>query len=250
MTQSTALTPKQREIRDREWRILQVATPMIRHGGLAAIQMGTIAKEMHLTRGTLYNHFANREEIVLSLAAQAVRRRVALLQFAVDLHGHSRDRVAAVGLACEAYVDLMPDDFAVEQMVRHDSIWQKTSDARQNQLRDDEKHCMQLVGQTVASAVEKNDLTLGQFQTAEGVLFGLWSLIYGGLTIEATSPSLADAGIESPRQAIRSNFNALLDGIGWYPLHDPLRYESFANEAMTSIREQAKQILASGGEVS
>ena len=120
------LTPKQLEIRERESRILSVATPMIRDGGLEAIRMDRIAKEMRLTRGTIYNHFANREEIVLSLAARAVRRRIELFRFAVSLSDQTRRQISAVGIACEVYADEMPDDFAAEQMVRHDSVLQKT----------------------------------------------------------------------------------------------------------------------------
>lgn len=216
---------------------------MIRDGGLGAIQMGTIAKQMGLTRGTLYNHFANREEIVLCLAARAIRRRLALFQFAIDRFERPRDQIAAVGLACEVYVDKMPDDFAVEQMVRHDSVLLKTSAIHRDQLHRDEKECMELVGGVVQQAVRAGDLVLDDEDSAQNVLFGLWSLIYGGLTLEATSPSLAQVGIESPRIAIRRNCNAMLDGIRWQPLLDPARYQSFAIATKRQIDAQAKHII-------
>lgn len=238
------LTPKQLEIRQREDRILSVATPMIRDGGLEAIRMDRIAKEMGLTRGTIYNHFANREEIVLSLAARAVRRRVSLFQYAASLSDQSRRQISAVGIACEIYADEMADDFAVEQMVRHDSVWIKTSAARRQRLLDDEQSCMGVVGKVVHGAIHTGDLKVPRGRTPEDVLFGLWSLTYGGLLIERTSPSLAEIGIADPRAAIRRNCHAMLDGIDWKPRFDSSAYHRWVRQIHPKLTDRARQILA------
>ena len=62
----------------------------------------------------------------------------------------------------------------------------------------------------------------------EDIVFGLWSLVYGSLLLEMTSPSLADIGIVDSRRAIRRNCNALLDGLGWQPLYCPDAYAKWA----------------------
>lgn len=239
----SSLTPKQLEIRQREARILSVATPMIRDGGLEAIRMDRIAKEMRLTRGTIYNHFANREEIVLSLAGRAIQRRIALFEYAISLADQSRRQIAAVGIACEVYADQMPDDFAAEQMVRHDSVLMKTSEARRGRLLADEHACMAVVGQAVVGAVERGDLKVPRGQDAPDVLFGLWSLVYGGLLIEATSPSLTNIGISDSRSAIRRNCNALLDGLHWQPPYEASAYNRWVKQIHPKLVDQSQQIL-------
>ncbi|MEM6980744.1 MAG: TetR/AcrR family transcriptional regulator [Planctomycetota bacterium] len=228
------LTPKQREIRARETRILDTAHPMIRRGGLSSISMNAIAEQIGVTRGTIYNHFPNKEDILLSLAARAVRRRSRLFQAAIDWAEAdpkcgSRDACSGIGIAAEVYVDQFNDDFTIEQAIRHDPVWEKTSARRRDVLADCETACITQVGYVIGHAIAARDLEVPTGATAEAltqqIVFGLWSLVYGGLVIEATSPSLPQSGITQPRQTMRHNCAALLDQVGWQPMHDPAHYQ-------------------------
>ena len=238
------LTPKQREMRSREQLILKHAVPIIRDGGLAALSMDAIAREIRCTRGTIYNHFPNKEDIALSLAARAVQRRLRLFEYAVTLSDQPRERMAAIGISCEVYADLMADDFLIEQMVRHDSVWPKTSEGRREVLLKCEQQCIVQVGMSAHEALACGDLQLPRGGRVEDIVFGLWSLVYGGLVLEATSPSLAEAGIMQARVAIRRNCNAMLDGLGWQPLYDASKYAKFVRRVQTKLEARAKEILA------
>ncbi len=242
------LTPKQREIRSRERLILTHSVTIIRDGGLAALSMDTIARKMRCTRGTIYNHFPNKEDIALALAARAVRRRLRLFEFAATLSKQPRERMAALGISCEVYADDMSDDFFIEQMVRHDFVWPKTSEGRRDVLHDCEHKCIVQVGLSVHDALASGDLQLPRGGCVEDVVFGLWSLVYGGLILEATSPSLAEAGITHARVAIRRNCNALLDGLGWQPLYDASSYSKYIRRIKPKLETHAKEILADTSE--
>jgi len=213
------LTPKQRMIRLRESQILDLARPMIAQGGLAALSMDAIAHELQTAKGTIYNHFPNKEEIVLALAVQAVDRRLALFNHAVMMRGTSRQRIAAIGIACEVFVDVLPEWFRAEQIIRHETVWGKTTEKRQEILRNCEGRCMHTVAGVVRDAVAAGDLQIDATYRIEDIVFGLWSLVYGGLVLEATSPSLVDVGIVDSRAAIRRNCNSMLDGLNWQPLY-------------------------------
>lgn len=253
MNQSATLTPKQREIRDREQRILDIAQPLIHHGGLSSINMDAIAREMGCTRGTIYNHFPNKEDILLALAARAVTRRIDLFQSAIDLvsamPGRShRDACASIGIAAEVYVDKMPHDFLVEQAIRHDTVWEKTSAGRREVLGACESSCIAMIAGLVHSAIGAGELTVTKGVTVaeltQQIVFGLWSLVYGGLVIETTSPSLSAVGIENPRQAIRRNCNALLDNLGWQPLYNARQYNALVKRITPHLIEHASGVLA------
>ncbi|XZE56432.1 TetR/AcrR family transcriptional regulator [Planctomycetaceae bacterium SH139] len=222
------LTPKQRELRERESRILELARPMIAGGGMAALSMEAIASELKLARGTVYNHFPNKEEIILALAIQAVEQRLAIFNEAVTMRGTPRERVAAIGIGCEIFADHFPELFRVEYIIRHDLVWEKTSPRRQSLLRSCEGRCMHTVAGVVRDAIANGDLHLKTNSQIEDIVFGLWSLVYGSLLLEMTSPSLADIGIVDSRRAIRRNCNALLDGLGWQPLYCPDAYAKWA----------------------
>lgn len=203
----------------RESQILDLARPMIAQGGLAALSMDAIAHELQTAKGTIYNHFPNKEEIVLAIAVQAVDRRLELFNHAVMIRGISRQRIAAIGIACEVYVDLLPELFRAEQIIRHETVWGKTTEKRQEILRNCEGRCMHTVAGVVRDAVSAGDLQLDSAHRIEDIVFGLWSLVYGGMVLESTSPSLADVGIVDSRAAIRRNCNSMLDGLNWQPLY-------------------------------
>jgi AcrR family transcriptional regulator len=224
------LSPKQNEIRAREARILELARPMVASGGLAALSMDTIAQLLNSAKGTVYNHFPNKEEIVLALAVQAVETRLALFNHAVMMRENPRARISAIGIACEMYADHFRELFLTEILVRNENVLEKTSTKRQEVLRNCEGRCMHVVAGVVRDGVACGDLQLRTNQTAEDIVFGLWSLVYGGLLIEATSPSLTSVGINHPRQAIRLNCNAMLDGIGWMPLYKRDQYERLTHK--------------------
>lgn len=242
------LTRKQQEIRQREQQILSTAGPLIRAGGLAGFSMDAVAKKMRYTRGTIYNHFPNKEDIVLSLAARAVQRRVDLFEFAIGLATKSRQRIAAIGIACEVYADALPDDFAVEQMVRHDSVWEKTSSSRQDLLTRCEGQCMQIVDGVLNDAVNCGDLPMTRNHSTADICFGLWSLIYGGLVLEQTSPSLSLMGIQDSRKAIRRNCNAMLDGLNWQSPYDATSYNRFVKRITPRLADQCRLLTDTDSE--
>ncbi|WP_044301441.1 TetR/AcrR family transcriptional regulator [Rhodopirellula sallentina] len=244
---SPVLSAKQREIRARGGRILDAAYPLVREKGLAAVSMEAIAREMQCTRGTIYNHYVNKEDILSALATRSVRRRMEMFRYAVTLSDQPRERCAAIGIAAEVYVDCLPDDFAIEQTTRHDPVWQKASPTRRELLAECEQQCINCLSGVIGAAIESGDLTLAngisRQRLTEQLVFGLWSLVYGGLVLEATSPSLGNAGISHPRIAIRRNCNALLDDLGWRPLYDAGAYQSFVVAITPKLRRHAKRLL-------
>ena len=130
-------------------------------------------------------------------------------------------------IARQQHVVHQADDFLVEQIVRHDSVWQKTSPGRRELLHDCESQCMGVICEVIEKAVASGELSLPRGRQAPDIVYGLWSLVYGGLLIESTSPSLNEAGISEPRMAIRRNCNAMLDGLGWIELYDARKYGRF-----------------------
>ena len=265
---SETLTPKQREIRERGGRILDSAFPMIREGGLSAINMDAIAKEMKCTRGTIYNHFPHKEDILLALATRSVRRRTQIFEFAISLGMHPREQCAAVGIAAEVYADHMPNEFAIEQMTRHDPLWNKTSPERRDILEQSEQRCLVEVGKVIESAIRCGDLPVPSSTSksvatrllVERLVFGLWSLVYGGLVLEATgrlvgaSNKAASNGgtqpirINQPRTAMRRNCNAMLDSVDWQPLYEPKVYDRFVRKIQPKIIQHVGVIRDSTNE--
>ncbi len=175
------LSPKQREIADREQHVLRISRQMLKLGGYLGLSMDAIAAELDYSKGTIYNHFPCKEEIIIALAIETMDKRSEMFEKAARYSDSSRARLAAIGVAAELFVRLYPDHFEVEQLIRSSSIWDKTSQARRQRMHDGESRCMGIVAAIVREGMSAGELELPAEMTPEDLVFGLWSLTFGAI---------------------------------------------------------------------
>jgi AcrR family transcriptional regulator len=221
------LTRKQREIQQREERILEIARTMVLEGGYIGLNMDRIAQELEYSKGTIYQHFSNKEDILVALAVSTMERRIGLFNRAVEFKGHPREKLCAIGFASRLFFERYPEFFQVEQLIRSTSLWEKTSQARQMAMQTCETACVSTVGRVIYEAIDVGDLLLPAEITPEELVFGLWSMHFGAFTILATSnhASLGQLGIVQPHDAIHHNIQMMLDGYQWRPLSTEHDYQ-------------------------
>ncbi len=213
------LSPKQREIHERERQILELARPILLDEGYHALSMDRLAVQMQYAKGTLYNHFPNKEEIVAALALEALELRLSMFERASLLSSHSRERMMAIGCACDLYTIQCSEHFAVEQLLRNSVVWEKSSRRRQELIQQYELRSMSIVAGIVRDAMAAGDLQLAPRMKAEELVFGFWALTYGSHVLIASSPSLPDIGVSDPVRSIRYHAWTLMNGYGWLPCY-------------------------------
>ncbi|MFT5299558.1 MAG: AcrR family transcriptional regulator [Mariniblastus sp.] len=212
------LTPKKREILERETQILEAARAIVVSQGYHGLNMDRIAAQVNYSKGTIYNHFSCKEEIIIALAIQNSSKRTELFQQAAQFKGCSRHRMMAIGEAAEKFVREYPDYFLFEQILQLASVLEKTSEKRQAVIQGCEMQCMSVVAGLVRDAIAAEALTLPDGFTPEKLVFGIWSLTSGAFSIVHTSDSLQQMGLDDPYETVRDHTAALLDGYGWTPL--------------------------------
>lgn len=233
------LTPKQREIRDREERILKIARQTIISDGYHGLNMDRIAEEIGASKGTIYNHFGCKEEIIIALAVQTMKKRVQLFQAASQFRGSSRQRMFAVGRANNHFFHQFPDYFRFEQMLRIDSIWEKTSAKRRGLIKSCEMNCMAVVAGIVRDGIASEDLKTPIDFSPEDIVFGLWSISLGAQSIIASSDSLMDLGVNSPDATLMRHIHLLLDSFLWKPLSTEFDYSSLESRIDEEVLSQS-----------
>ena len=238
-------TRKQREIQERESKILAVARDLFAKEGYHGLSMDRIAAELEYSKGTIYNHFPCKEEVLISLANSALTKRTEMFRAAASYLGNTRQRLTAVGAAAEVFVRCFPNHFAVEQLIRSSSVWDKTSEKRQSAMLDSERTCLEAVADIVRDAIVGGDLVLSDSMPPEGVVFGLWAMSSGAYAILATGDSLKDAGLGDPYLIVRKNMNTYLDGLGWLPDSTDFDYMEFFQQLQEEMMaEQAATNLS------
>jgi AcrR family transcriptional regulator len=219
-------TRKQRDMEQREALILKVAQEMLVVDGYLGMTMDRIATQCEYSKGTIYNHFPNKEEVVAALAVQTMNLRADLFNRASTFGGKSRERMAAVGYSLELFVRLYPHQFKALSIIQAASVRQKTSDERQQALQACDNRCMAIVTGIVRDGIAQGDLVLPAGTTSEHLTFGLWTMNYGAYTVMGTDIPLAELGIDDPFQVTHRNSQLLLDGYDWRPLSSEWDYEA------------------------
>ncbi len=218
------LTRKQREIELRTAEILRVSKPILVQEGFHALSMDRVAAQMEYAKGTIYNHFPHKEEIVLALAVESINLRRKLFEHASTYSERPRLCMMALGTACEFYSQKCSDDFVIEQWVRNTNIWEKSSERRQNLVRECEGDCMKVVSSIVRRAINHGDLLIPNEMTPEEFVFGYWAISFGSQILTYSSPSLAAIGIHNPFRAIRTHCCTLMNGFQWQPIMELPEY--------------------------
>lgn len=215
---------KQREWQQREDLILDVARQMLLEGGYLGLNMDRIAEATEYSKGTMYQHFSCKEEVLSAICTQSLEQMVALFEQGSTFAGRTRERLMAIGEAYDLFVQLYPHHFQSSQILQTVSIRAKTSVERQQRLDACERRCIAIVSGIVRDGITQGDLVLPAWTSPEQLTFGLWALAFGAHSIMAHKP-LESLGIERPHDTLYYNYHIMLDGVGWQPLSHVWDYE-------------------------
>lgn len=220
------LSRKQREIQERELRLLDVGRKMLVEQGFAGLNMDRLAESAEYSKGTVYQHFSSKEDLVAALAVQTCDERARLFQKALAFKGGTRERFMAVGMADELFVRLHPHYFRSEMVVRLADLGDRVSPERLAAVDASERNCCGNVLELLREAVACGDLPLAPGQAPQDVLFAVLALSIGANHAMFNYQSLLQRmEIASPLAAYREATQTLLDGFGWKPLRAEWNYE-------------------------
>lgn len=240
-------TRKERQFRERGDLVLRVARTLLLERGYLGLTMDRIATATEYSKGTIYQHFANKEEIVAALAVQTAEKRVALFERGAASTGSTRERILGVGIAAEVFLRLYPDHFKAEQITRATSIREKISPETAASLLDLEHRCVGIATDVVRDAVSAGELALPDGVAPETVSFGLWCLTYGVFTLLVTEGRpFADLGFADPLRLLERNQNLLLDGHGWTPLSSNHDYAAVRERILAEVFPEESTLLEQG----
>ncbi|MGM0562903.1 MAG: TetR/AcrR family transcriptional regulator [Pseudomonadota bacterium] len=227
----TTISRKQREILRRDQQILDAAGNILRREGFQALNMERIAQAIEYARGTVYQHYPNKEEIVAALCQRNMRVLTELLDRALQYAGQTRERMLAVMLAYELYWQLHPDDLDDFQILKSEAIRSKLSPGSQKSINETERYAINCIAALVREALKAGDLSLDN-TSPEELVFGLWAMAFGAISLHSSDIPLTELGINNPMAVARSHAGKLLDGYNWKPTSDDWDYTGTANHIL------------------
>ncbi|MEZ6048519.1 MAG: TetR/AcrR family transcriptional regulator [Planctomycetaceae bacterium] len=227
-------TRKEREWNEREARILEVSRRLLMEHGYLGLKMDRLRGRNGVFKGTIYQHFSSKEDVIMELAAQTFEKRVELLGRASRFNGGPENELRHWG-----WYRIVRQEFRrllsgrADRACRFDSG--KNSPERREKLTSCELRCMGIVTGIIRDAIEVGDLTRLNFYLPNNLHLecGLSRLEEQHHCDRATCRT----GVENPFEAIINNIQMLLDGLNWKPLSHEIDYK----ETMERI---AKEIFA------
>lgn len=213
---STA-TRKQREIAQREELMVDAAQKQLLEKGFQQLSMDHVAAEVEYSKGTVYQHFATKEDLVLAVATRALKGRADAFEQAAAFDGSTRERISAIGFSCVRFAREHPDYFHIEMMLKSASFWEKSSDQRKEAHAVQGGRCFRSMNTIIHEALALGDLPKSRF-SAEKIAFSLAALTMGTHIMGEECELVRMAGIEDPARFVREYQEFYLDSLGWTPL--------------------------------
>jgi len=240
-------TRKERQLLQREELILDITRQILLDRGYHGLTMDRVAEAVEYSKGTIYQHFACKEEVLTELAIRVMEKRNGLLEKAARFGGRPRERMVAIGEAAEIFVRLYPEDTRLLQIIGNEVIGQKVSESRQKRLQSAEYEGLLMMAAIMRDALDRGDLVLPPNTSVEELPFGLWAITEGGYAIALRATPLHDIGIRDPFQSVMKICDVLGDGYGWRPLTTEWDYaETRRRVRDVVLAEETRQIEARG----
>ncbi|MEN1704728.1 MAG: helix-turn-helix domain-containing protein [Planctomycetota bacterium] len=218
---------RQRERLARERLILDTARRMLADKGYLSLNMDRIAEAVEYSKGTIYQHFSSKEDLIAALCNDTAEARAEMFQKAASFDGTTRERVLAIGIADAIFIRRHPDHFAVESILDLESVASKITDERKHRWIRTKSAMMAVLTGIVEDAIRAGDLDLPDALPLCAPLYGLWTQSVGHYRITASEPLPPFEGIDL-HAVLWGNYNRLLDGYGWKPLSTEKDYRESA----------------------
>ncbi|OJW23497.1 MAG: TetR family transcriptional regulator [Planctomycetales bacterium 71-10] len=229
-------TRKQREIRQREAYLLDVARKMLMEQGFAGLSMDRLAEATEYSKGTIYQHFSTKEDLVAALAVQSIENRRELFERARGFEGRPRERMFAIGVADEVFGRLHPQYYKAEMVIRLANLQDRADVQRRKLLQERDRECAAWVREIVEAAVADGDLKLREPWTPEGIASAIFAIAVGThLGLMHCEPLFSECQSLHPCCLKRESINMMLDGFGWRPLFTEWDFDATRIRVMEAI---------------
>lgn len=204
----------------RELRILATAGEQLQQDGLLNLQMTRVAKGCGMAVGTLYQHFACKEDLLLALATEGIQQRAELFRRAAEWQAGSRDRLNAIVLADALWMQRYPEQFSLHQYALCEVVWKAASSARRTAFLAANEPIADAVRGIAEAALAAGDLVAQGLQPQE-ITTACWSLCVGMQNLMHAEGMLQHFRIGSGHDRLARYMAHLLNGLGWLPMQDP-----------------------------
>jgi AcrR family transcriptional regulator len=222
---------------NREQELIELAHDFVNKYGFTALNMDKLAAQCSYSKGTVYNHFKSKEDLISALAIYGLTTLNELIAKAAMFEGTTREKSLALHYAYHLYSRVEPTLFNCVVSAGTPSVKEKSSQWRLDSIMKLDSQISQTSMDVMQQAIDNNDLPVTTQDKLLSLTFANWAMGYG--TIVLLNSSLSSEMIIQNREqhTLLNNINMLLDGMEWQALSAEVDYQ-------TTWRRIEQQIFA------
>jgi len=126
-TEAHSLSRKQRERAQRHELFLSIGRNLLHENGFHQLSMDLVAEHAEYSKGTIYQHFRCKEELLIQLCLGCMHSLLVLGEKAASYPGSQREKLLAFLSAHELWLQIEPRDIYMLQNVHSDGVLNKIS---------------------------------------------------------------------------------------------------------------------------
>jgi AcrR family transcriptional regulator len=179
--------------------------------------MDDVAEAIDYSKGTVYQHYTSKEDALIASCTDSCTELAGWFERAAAIPGRSRERMVAIAESYFRFVREREVTFRVIPLIQSPTVLEKVSPPRLRAMEAAHERVVAACLGIVRDAVAIGDLVLARGTTPETVTFGLWATMFGGYLLAEMHRPDGILGVRDPEKAIRSSWEAHMDGLRWKP---------------------------------
>ncbi|WP_111976783.1 TetR/AcrR family transcriptional regulator [Algibacillus agarilyticus] len=215
---------KQQKIAEREEGLLTQAHELVDQVGFAGLTIDKLVKTATCSKGTIYNHFSSKEDLISALSIRSLNIVIDLFDKAIQFPGNARERALSVIFAYQLYSQLEPTLFMCVMSAKTPAVMEKTSPERLSIMQEKELQLTAVCDQLFESGINEGSLK-SEIRTVADLTFAMWALSFGSNALLMNAKAAQGIDRLDQKNALLSNANLMFDGMQWQPLAQDFDYQ-------------------------
>lgn len=215
---------RQERLLEREQELLKIAESIMASEGFTGLTMDKLVAACDYSKGTVYNHFNSKEDLLCALCIKGMRINLSLFSQASNFAGNSREKLLALHYAYSLHAFTYPTLFMCVLASQTPAIREKADPERLKMQQALDSELTSYCDASFELGIESGDLQT-QLNLSQ-LTFMSWAMSFGSNALLTMASEIEGIQRLDAQTALLQSVNVMMDGIGWKPLSTEWDYQS------------------------
>lgn len=227
----------------REAQLLRLARHIVQQEGFAALTMDRLTALSDVSKGTIYNHFCSKEDVLTALSVSSLQRLNLLFQLAASHGSNSRECAVALHYCYCLFGETEPALFLCLFSAATPAVLEKASAERLSLRLSLEQQLLAQCEQLIEQALLQQQLPGATASAVQQYAYLNWALAFGSNALFAPGQHLGLFNQFNLADACLQGVNLLFDGMGWQPLSAHHDYHQYWQQLDLQLKPSLLEII-------